>query len=36
MSDFYAKAPEEQVDLFGHDDAQKILLDLWNKRRLAG
>lgn len=36
MNDFYAKAPEEQVDLFGHDDAQKILLDLWNKRRLAG
>ncbi len=36
MNEFDAKAPEEQIDLFGHDDAQKILLDLWNKERLAG
>lgn len=36
MNEFCAKAPEEQVDLFGHDDAEKILLDLWNKQRLAG
>lgn len=36
MNDFCAKTPEEQIDLFGHDDAQKTLLDLWNKGRLAG
>lgn len=36
MNDFCVKTPEEQIDLFGHDDAQKILLDLWNKGRLTG
>lgn len=28
--------PEEQTDLFGHDKAEKTLLELWNNKRLAG
>ena len=36
MSDFVVKYPEEQTELFGHDVAQKTLLDLWNSKRLAG
>ncbi|MBR1778869.1 MAG: DNA polymerase III subunit delta' [Alphaproteobacteria bacterium] len=36
MSDFIIKSPEEQTDLFGHDQAQKTLLDLWNNKHLAG
>lgn len=28
--------PEEQTDLFGHDKAEKMFLELWNNKRLAG
>ena len=28
--------PQEQAELFGHDKAQKTLLDLWNNKSLAG
>ena len=36
MNDFCAIPPEEQTDLFGHDDAQRILLDLCNNGHLSG
>lgn len=36
MSDFVPLSPEEQTGLFGHDIAQKTLLDLWNGKTLAG
>lgn len=31
-----AGLPEEQAELFGHDTAQEMLLDMWNRRKLAG
>jgi len=36
MSVVACKFPEEQTDLFGHNTAQKTLLDLWNNKSLAG
>ena len=36
MSAFVPPLPEEQTELFGHDKAQKTLLDLWNGKTLAG
>ena len=36
MNDVALKSPEEQTDLFGHEAAQKTLLELWNNKRLAG
>ena len=30
------KAPEQQAKLFGHEEAEKNILDLWNKGTLAG
>ena len=36
MSDFVPLSPEEQTELFGHDDVRKTLLELWNNKRLAG
>lgn len=31
-----AGMPEEQTELFGHDTAQEMLLDMWNRGKLAG
>ncbi|MBO4643299.1 MAG: AAA family ATPase [Alphaproteobacteria bacterium] len=36
MTDRIVELPEEQTELFGHDAAQKTLLELWNNKRLAG
>lgn len=36
MNDISLKFPEEQPDLVGHEVEQKLLLDLWNKKSLAG
>ena len=36
MNDVVIKSPEEQTELFGHDHAQKLLLDMWNNDRLSG
>lgn len=31
-----AGLPEEQAELFGHDMAQEMLLDMWNRGKMAG
>ena len=36
MDGLVSSYPEEQTDLFGHDKAEKTLLELWNNKRLAG
>ena len=36
MNDVSAKLPQEQTDLFGQSEAERILLDLWNAKRLTG
>lgn len=36
MNGVPVKSPEEQSELFGHEAAEKQLLDLWNNKKLAG
>ena len=36
MNNVSFKSPEEQTELIGHELEQKLLLDLWNKKSLAG